>query len=195
MLLGYSVGGAGKVGAEPQSGEDARERNERAWTRMGRGGIVVVDMPGYGQGSREEWGVTALRFLRERKQLRRVFVLVDSSHGVKTADLEILGVLEGEKIAWSVVMSKVDKILYPGSKEPQGEALGRRLGELEVVRKKIVDKLMQEGILKSVGKGVHAQVLCDVLCCSSEKTLNGRAIGIDELRCAIMSACGVEGDG
>jgi GTP-binding protein len=195
MLLGYSVGGAGQVGAVPQAGEDARARNEMAWTRMGRGGIVVVDMPGYGQGSREEWGVTALGFLRDRKQLRRVFVLVDARHGVKKSDLEILGLLEGEKIAWSVVLSKVDKILYPGPKEPQGEALGKRLGDLEVVKKKVVETLVQERILKEVGKGAHAQVLCDVLCCSAEKTLQGRAIGIDELRWAIMSACGIEADG
>lgn len=35
---------------------------------IGRGGLVVVDMPGYGFGSRDEWGGQILKFLEKRKQ-------------------------------------------------------------------------------------------------------------------------------
>lgn len=38
------------------------------WKAMGAGGIVVVDMPGYGAASREEWGVEILKYLERRKQ-------------------------------------------------------------------------------------------------------------------------------
>jgi GTP-binding protein len=189
------VGGAGQIGATPKSYETARERNEKVWTRMGRGGIVLVDMPGYGKGSREEWGVTALGYLRGRRQLRRVFVLVDSRHGVKPADLEVLGLLEREKLPWSVVLSKVDNILYRGPQEPKGRGFEKRLVELENVKRTVMRKLVEAGIMKEVGKGAQAQVFCDLLCCSAEKSLQGRAIGVDELRWAIMSACGVEVDG
>ena len=37
-------------------------------TTMGPGGVVVVDMPGYGQGSRDEWGPEILKYIERRKQ-------------------------------------------------------------------------------------------------------------------------------
>ena len=39
-----------------------------AWKSMGPGGVVMVDMPGYGKGSREKWGQEIVKYLRGRKQ-------------------------------------------------------------------------------------------------------------------------------
>lgn len=38
------------------------------WKMLGRGGVVAVDMPGYGKGSREVWGKEILKYLENRKQ-------------------------------------------------------------------------------------------------------------------------------
>lgn len=38
------------------------------WKALGRGGVVVVDMPGYGKGSRDEWGAEIMKYLEKRKQ-------------------------------------------------------------------------------------------------------------------------------
>lgn len=38
------------------------------WKMLGRGGVVVVDMPGYGKGSRGEWGSEIMKYLEKRKQ-------------------------------------------------------------------------------------------------------------------------------
>ncbi|MBE7181644.1 MAG: 50S ribosome-binding GTPase, partial [Terriglobus roseus] len=43
----------------------------------GRGGLVLVDLQGYGRASREEWGRDIVKLLTRRRQLRRVFVLLD----------------------------------------------------------------------------------------------------------------------
>jgi len=39
-----------------------------AWKGMGAGGVVCVDMPGYGAGSHEKWGREIVKYLRGRKQ-------------------------------------------------------------------------------------------------------------------------------
>ena len=48
------------VGDEEGYGEHAK------W--IGKGGLVVLDMPGYGKSSRDEWGKEIVKYLTERKQ-------------------------------------------------------------------------------------------------------------------------------
>jgi len=40
--------------------------------------ITVVDMPGYGFGSETEWGSEIVTYMKNRKELRRAFVVIDS---------------------------------------------------------------------------------------------------------------------
>jgi GTP-binding protein len=46
---------------------------------VGRGGLVVLDMPGYGKGSREEWGREVLKYLKARQQY--VVIIITGSKG------------------------------------------------------------------------------------------------------------------
>jgi GTP-binding protein len=170
-MNGFGVGGEG-MGRAPLEGE-----KEEAWKRFGRGGVVVVDMPGYGGGSREEWGKEALKYLTQRKQLRRTFVLIDAEHGLKNSDVALLTHLRTEGVPYSIVMSKVDKLVHPGSKPPGPQ-------KLETLREAFDD-----------GRDVRD----DILCCSSEKSLDERSgwrskLGVDELRWAILNASGLESD-
>lgn len=54
-----------KQGAGGQINLGVAKKFER-W--VGRGGLVVLDMPGYGKGSREEWGREVLKYLKARQQ-------------------------------------------------------------------------------------------------------------------------------
>lgn len=56
---------AGKLGRRIRP-EEERERDFERW--IGRGGLVVLDMPGYGKASRDEWGKEILKYLVRRKQ-------------------------------------------------------------------------------------------------------------------------------
>lgn len=184
-MNGFGLGAP--MGAAPLKGE-----KEAAWKRLGRGGLVVVDMPGYGGGSREEWGKEALKYLLQRKQLRRTFLLVDAEHGLKRTDVELLRHFRREGIAHTIVLSKVDKILYPGAKPPGPIKLNNGLLKLQ---------LQCEGIRRGL-KGVFddgREVRDDILCCSADKSLDERSgwrskIGVDELRWAVLSSCGLESD-
>jgi 50S ribosome-binding GTPase len=75
LLNGYWVGGererAGKGIRGLDSGTTNKIRSGRAeGNGMGKekGGLVILDMPGYGHGSRAEWGQEIVKYLRGRKQ-------------------------------------------------------------------------------------------------------------------------------
>ncbi|TKA34108.1 hypothetical protein B0A50_00088 [Salinomyces thailandicus] len=186
-MNGWGVSGGLQMGAAPREGE-----REAAWKRFPRGGCVVVDMPGYGGGSREEWGKEALKFLERRRQLRRTFVLVDAEHGLKGSDLKLLGHLRREGLSFQVVLSKVDKVVYP--KGAKGMSPGRveaGLGRLREVCGDVRERINQEA-------GDGRSHLMDILCASSEKGLDKAnrhsRLGVDEVRWAVLSACGLECD-
>jgi GTP-binding protein EngB required for normal cell division len=69
---GASVGGARRVAKAGMSLEMMAEGDLKKGSEMrnfiGRGGLVVVDPPGYGHGSREEWGKEVVKYLQGRKQ-------------------------------------------------------------------------------------------------------------------------------
>lgn len=72
--------------------------------------LTVLDMPGYGHGSHGEWGTAIMKYLTARRQLRRVFVLVNPLHGLKEQDLQMLELLRGHGIPHQMIACKSDKM-------------------------------------------------------------------------------------
>ena len=77
--------------------------------------IRLVDMPGYGFAEApkdlvKRWRFLVNDFLRGRAVLRRAFVLVDSRHGLKPVDLEIMDMLDSAAVNYQLVLTKADKI-------------------------------------------------------------------------------------
>jgi len=79
------------------------------------GGLLyLVDMPGYGYAEvskkqKKEWDRLVRDYLRGRPTLRCVFVLIDSRHGLKDSDLEIMKMLDESAVAYRIVLTKADK--------------------------------------------------------------------------------------
>lgn len=76
--------------------------------------LLIVDMPGYGFASApkakvEAWNKLVRDYLRGRSTLRRVFLLVDSRHGIKDIDREIMDMLDASAVSYQVVLTKLDK--------------------------------------------------------------------------------------
>ncbi len=80
------------------------------------GGLMhMVDMPGYGYAkvSKEKvanWTKLIFKFLRGRPTLRCVFVLIDSRHGLKPNDLELMTLLDEAAVSYRVILTKCDKV-------------------------------------------------------------------------------------
>ncbi|MYZ50523.1 ribosome biogenesis GTP-binding protein YihA/YsxC [Propylenella binzhouense] len=77
--------------------------------------VALVDMPGYGfakapKKAVESWNALIHDYLRGRVPLKRVFVLVDSRHGLKASDTTVMNELDRAAVSYQVVLTKTDKI-------------------------------------------------------------------------------------
>lgn len=75
----------------------------------------VVDLPGYGYAEApvavvEKWQKLLKAYLSGRVSLRRAFVLIDTRHGIKAVDDEIMTLLDQSALTFQVVMTKADKV-------------------------------------------------------------------------------------
>ncbi|KQX54401.1 MULTISPECIES: ribosome biogenesis GTP-binding protein YihA/YsxC [unclassified Ensifer] len=81
--------------------------------------MALVDMPGYGyaQAPKEQvdaWTKLVFDYLRGRSTLKRVYVLIDSRHGIKKNDDEVLDLLDKAAVSYQLVLTKTDKIKAAG---------------------------------------------------------------------------------
>lgn len=77
--------------------------------------IYVVDMPGYGFAQAPEalvkkWQKMIFAYLQGRANLKRVFLLIDSRHGIKKVDSEIMEMLDKAAVNYQIILTKADKI-------------------------------------------------------------------------------------
>ena len=77
--------------------------------------LRLVDMPGYGFAKApkdmvKKWRFLINDYLRGRQALKRVLVLVDSRHGLKDVDHEIMAMLDKAAVSYRLVLTKADKI-------------------------------------------------------------------------------------
>jgi GTP-binding protein len=78
------------------------------------GTLYLVDMPGYGyaRASKSEvkgWTRLIRDYLKGRRELKRVFLLIDARHGIKPNDTETLKLLDEAAVSYQVVLTKADK--------------------------------------------------------------------------------------
>jgi GTP-binding protein len=79
------------------------------------GAAWLVDLPGYGYARESKvkiaaWNALLNAYLRGRPNLRRVFVLVDSRHGLKKNDLAMMDDLDVAAVSYQIVLTKADKL-------------------------------------------------------------------------------------
>ena len=90
----------------------------------------LVDMPGYGFAKApvkvvERWKNLVKTYLRGRAVLARNLVLIDSRHGIKDVDREMMTMLDEAAVGYRIVLTKTDKI---------------KASELERVASKVADE-------------------------------------------------------
>lgn len=77
--------------------------------------LYLVDLPGYGYAQAPEaqvkqWQKVIFAYLQGRPNLKRVFLLIDSRHGIKKIDREIMEMLDKAAVTYQIVLTKTDKI-------------------------------------------------------------------------------------
>jgi GTP-binding protein len=76
--------------------------------------VYLVDMPGYGYAKAPKsqvrgWTRLIGDYLRGRRELKRVFLLIDARHGIKANDEETMKLLDEAAVSYQVVLTKADK--------------------------------------------------------------------------------------
>ncbi|KAF2021052.1 P-loop containing nucleoside triphosphate hydrolase protein [Aaosphaeria arxii CBS 175.79] len=161
---------------------------------IGIGGVLIVDLPGYGEGSLSEWGTEIMKYFTKRKQLRRVFVLVDAMHGLKESDENLLSSLREGGVPHQVVLSKLDRLYIPEAKRLERMSKGsvsrniQPKGTISQVEERMI--AMRSEIKPPTGAGA----LGELLGVSAEVLVNGDRLGMDSLRFAILQAAGFSFD-
>jgi GTP-binding protein len=177
-------------GIGPETGVNLK-KDKNGRDRITGSGLVLVDMPGYGDGSLLSWGIEIMKYIQARKQLRRVFVLLDAEHGIKDKDRSLLASLRLAGVSHQVILSKMDKLYIPQSKHvvqyqnKRGTKL-RPKGTVEALRKKM------EGLKSDINPPVGGGALGEILACSSETLVDSKRLGLDHVRYAVLKAAGLE---
>ena len=114
------------------------------------GKLYLVDLPGYGYAQAPEklvkqWQTVLKDYLRGRPNLRRVFLLIDSRHGIKKEDAEIMKLLDDSAVVYQIVLTKTDKI---------------SAAELQKMQQKILAELKN-----------HAAAMNEIVATSAEKKI------------------------
>lgn len=76
--------------------------------------LYLVDMPGYGYARASKaqvkgWTRLIGDYLKGRRELKRVFLLIDARHGIKENDKETMKLLDEAAVSYQVVLTKADK--------------------------------------------------------------------------------------
>ena len=76
--------------------------------------LNIVDMPGYGfaKASKDKirkWNNLSEYYLKNRQNLRRVFLLIDSRRNIKPVDEEVMNVMDEFAVSYQIVLTKIDK--------------------------------------------------------------------------------------
>ena len=95
------------------SNEPGRTREVNFFDLDGR--MRLVDLPGYGWAKASRGEVKRFQnlgrdYLRGRVTLKRVYLLIDSRHGLKAVDDEALDALDEAAVSYQIVLTKADKL-------------------------------------------------------------------------------------
>ncbi len=90
------------------------------------GRLRLVDLPGYGYARAPKehvraWTRLVNDFLRGRPNLARVFLLIDSRHGIKAVDEEIMSMLDTAAVVYQITLTKADKVKAPALETVRGK--------------------------------------------------------------------------
>ena len=91
-------------------------------------GVRLVDLPGYGWAKASKTTVKKFQdlgrdYLRGRVTLKRVYLLIDSRHGLKKVDDEALDALDLAAVSYQIVLTKADKLKKGEAEKVQAATL------------------------------------------------------------------------
>ena len=167
--------------------------------------FTIIDLPGYGYRGREEWEAEVFELIQARRRseapsiaspimisLRKAYLLLDSLHGPKEKDMQMLGDLAKTGISHQLVLTKLDRAaatLWAELGVTLRNNPDRGTQFRSASRAPLSDDVDVEKLAMGVWEPLRGQLgfACDetILAVSSEERW-----GLSALRCSILQACG-----
>ena len=102
-----------RAGLARSSSEPGRTREVNFFVLDER--LRLVDLPGYGfarasKAATHKFQNLGRAYLRGRPNLKRVYLLIDARHGLKSVDAEALDALDLSAVSYQIVLTKADKL-------------------------------------------------------------------------------------
>ena len=102
--------------------------------------LLLVDLPGYGYAKANKkqvaaWNKLMMDYLQGRPQLRYTVLLIDSRHGIKKQDQEIMKILDSIALSYQIVFTKADKITLQQQ---------QKLGSISIMKLKTTPHFFQK---------------------------------------------------
>ena len=76
--------------------------------------IEILRVKGIAKASKEQikkWTKLSDNYLKSRKNLRRVFLLIDARRSIMPIDIDIMDIMDDNAVSYQIVLTKIDKIL------------------------------------------------------------------------------------
>lgn len=128
------------------------------------GKFNLVDSPGFGEKGRLWQGELCMEYLERRRNLCKVYLLLNANHGVNQYDLEMLDIFHQNGINFDIVFNKIDKVK----------------GEKDL-----------ESILKIIDGRIPYRPTTYFVNSTYDDKLK-RLTGFNELRYGMLQSCGIE---
>lgn len=156
--------------------------------------LRIVDSPGYGEFGEAGQGKVVLDYIKERKQLRRVFVLIDSVEGIREEDATLIEFLIQNGAAFEIVFTKVDAVVQKqfariGLKPVKGSVEPHELDLIKEGNSRVVEHY--QNMIAESGLGDLATLPRIFFNNSMTNNFVLRRYGFQELRYVIMESCGL----
>ncbi|CAO3595863.1 unnamed protein product [Absidia cylindrospora] len=130
-------------------------------------------MPGYGFKSKTEWGELIMDYLTCRKQLKRLFILVDPTAGLKETDRTLMGMLDQQALTYQIILTKKDRL---------------SVAAYEASKQSIETELIKDAIC------CYPQLLSTGIARRSKKNQDTVAHDLAQVRWSILDAAGIKPD-
>lgn len=120
--------------------------------------------------------------------MKRAFLLVDALHGLKRTDEEILKLFRRYGVPHQIILSKVDRVLFPKLRTVSVANIREKIQQTEPVLARII-----EGLRAKIQPGLRdgPEALGEVISCSAETVYRQGKFGIDDVRWATLAAAGL----
>ena len=103
--------------------------------------FYIVDMPGYGYAKAsksdiKQWNDLIDDYIVSRENLKRIFLLIDSRHGIKDNDSDFMDFLDYHGVSYQIVLTKSDCVSHNQLLQVQqmvGDMVAKRPALIDII--------------------------------------------------------------